>query len=66
MPDELEIQAQAQADATSQPLNIDQIVEKWFDERIRGSAVARNTEAWNLVMNEKDEQKRRLNEALRR
>jgi hypothetical protein len=40
----------------------DQVVEKWFDDHIRGSIVTRDTQVWNHIMACKD----RLKEALRK
>ena len=39
---------------------IDALVERWFFECFHGSAVARSTEAWNVVLEAKEELKRRL------
>ena len=45
---------------TSKPAAIDALVERWFFESFHGSAVARSTEAWNVVHDAKEELRRRL------
>jgi hypothetical protein len=44
------------------PSDTDQVVDNWFNNHIRGSAVGRNTEAWNHLMSVID----RLKEDLRK
>lgn len=43
------------------PSQTDQIVERWFDEHIRGSIVGRDTQVWNHIMAAKN----RLKDMLR-
>lgn len=42
------------------PKDTDKIVDAWWNERIRGSGIARHTEAWNLLLPEVEDLKRRL------
>lgn len=44
---------------------LDALIERWFDENFRGSAVARaGDDAWNAAFAAKEDLKRRLRETL--
>lgn len=37
-----------------------QIIDRWFTEKVRGSAIAHNTEAWNAISAAVEDLKARL------
>jgi hypothetical protein len=45
---------------TTEPPSIEQLIERWWDDHFPGSAVARDTQAWNIAHAAKERLKRLL------
>jgi hypothetical protein len=45
---------------TSKPASIEQLIERWWADHFPGSAVARDTQAWNIAHAAKEKLKRLL------
>ena len=46
-----------------EPSSIDQLIERWWDDHFPGSAIARDTQAWNVAHAAKEMLKRLLVQA---
>ena len=45
---------------TAEPVSIDQLIERWWADHFPGSAIARDTQAWNVAHAAKERLKRLL------
>jgi hypothetical protein len=45
---------------TAEPVSIDQLIERWWEDHFPGSIVARDTQAWNVAHAAKERLKRLL------
>ncbi len=43
-----------------EPVSIDQLIERWWEDHFHGSIVARDTQAWNVAHAAKERLKRLL------
>ena len=48
------------ANQTAKPASIEKLIERWWADYFPGSAVARNTQAWNIAHAAKEKLKRLL------
>jgi hypothetical protein len=46
--------------AAAQPVSIEQLIERWWADHFPGSAIARDTQAWNVAHAAKERLKRLL------
>jgi hypothetical protein len=47
-------------DYTAEPVPIDELIERWWADHFPGSAIARDTQAWNVAYAAKERLKRLL------
>ena len=45
---------------TDEPVPIEQLIERWWEDHFPGSAIARDTQAWNVAHAAKERPKRLL------
>ena len=45
---------------TDEPVPIEQLIERWWEDHFPGSAIARDTQAWNVAHAAKERLKRLL------
>ena len=57
LPEEIE---QSSAAPRGRALSIDQLIERWWQDNFPGSAIARDTQAWNVAYGAKEMLKRLL------
>ena len=56
--------AESSTASESRTVSIDQLIERWWQDYFPGSAIARDTQAWNVAYAAKEMLKRLLNRSI--